>query len=234
MDRQQSTSSNGSFGTPVGNRRRQGDFVRLATSGKYTVTPTETVGDFYVHFEGPKDTPYEGGHWQIHVLLPDAYPLKSPSIGFANPIFHPNVEERSGSVCLDVINQTWTPMYDLINVFDIFLPQLLRYPNSADPLNAAAATMQLESLTKYGQYIRAHIAQHATYERAMRVVAHLRDPDEVTPDKQPALPEVSPATTFTSRGLSDSPPSSLGDGDVGQPSLGDDDEDDEVPAEIDI
>jgi len=25
----------------------------------------------------------------------------------------------SGSVCLDVINQTWTPMYELVNIFEV-------------------------------------------------------------------------------------------------------------------
>lgn len=67
--------------------------------------------EFYVRFKGPEESmyhelilhldcpiltcaaPFTGGHWKIHVELPDQYPYKSPSIGFVNRIFHPNIDE---------------------------------------------------------------------------------------------------------------------------------------------
>lgn len=61
---------------------------------------------------------------------------------------------RSGSVCLDVINQTWSPMYDMINIFEVFLPQLLRYPNPSDPLNGEAAAMLMREPKSYEAKVR--------------------------------------------------------------------------------
>lgn len=92
---------------------------------------------------------------------------------------------RSGSVCLDVINQTWSPMFgtkihssyiwhnsrmflcfnvnlwinwwyvsDLVNVFEVFLPQLLLYPNPSDPLNGEAAALMMRDRTSYEQRVK--------------------------------------------------------------------------------
>eukprot|EP00200_Dunaliella_tertiolecta_P005626 CAMPEP_0202350990 /NCGR_PEP_ID=MMETSP1126-20121109/7829_1 /ASSEMBLY_ACC=CAM_ASM_000457 /TAXON_ID=3047 /ORGANISM="Dunaliella tertiolecta, Strain CCMP1320" /LENGTH=182 /DNA_ID=CAMNT_0048943047 /DNA_START=112 /DNA_END=660 /DNA_ORIENTATION=+ len=124
----------------------------------------ENMSEFYVSFKGPKDSPYEGGEWKVHVELPEAYPYKSPSIGFVNRIFHPNVDETGGSVCLDVINQTWSPMFDLINVFEVFLPQLLLYPNPADPLNGEAAALLMREPQLYNQKVKDYVQRFARPE----------------------------------------------------------------------
>lgn len=61
---------------------------------------------------------------------------------------------RSGSVCLDVINQTWSPMYDMINIFEVFIPQLLRYPNPTDPLNGEAAALLMREPKSYDAKVK--------------------------------------------------------------------------------
>ncbi|EXX79119.1 E2 ubiquitin-conjugating protein UBC8 [Rhizophagus irregularis DAOM 197198w] len=110
--------------------------------------------------------PFAGGVWKVHVELPDQYPYKSPSIGFMNKIFHPNIDELSGSVCLDVINQTWSPMFDMINIFEVFLPQLLRYPNPTDPLNGEAAALLMREPQAYENKVKEYVSRFATKEAA--------------------------------------------------------------------
>ena len=123
----------------IQNKRKEKDVLKLLTSEYKVDVKNDNMSEFTVVLKGPPDSPYEKGVWMIIVRLPPEYPFKSPSIGFLNKIYHPNIDERSGTVCLDVINQTWSPMYELKNVFDVFLPQLLLYPNPKDPLNGDAA-----------------------------------------------------------------------------------------------
>lgn len=72
---------------------------------------------------------------------------------------------RSGSVCLDVINQTWSPMFDMINIFEVFLPQLLRYPNPSDPLNGEAAALLMRDPTSYDAKVKGTLSA-ALYDDA--------------------------------------------------------------------
>lgn len=97
-----------------------------------------------------------------------------------NKIFHPNIDELSGSVCLDVINQTWSPLFDLINIFEVFLPQLLRYPNPTDPLNGEAAALLMREASAYENKVKEYVAKYATKEAADAANGGESDDDEMS------------------------------------------------------
>ena len=123
---------------------------------------TQNPSEFFItNFKGPKESLYEGGNWKLHIQLPENYPYKSPSIGFVNRIYHPNVDEKSGTICLDVINQTWSPLFELKNIFEEFLPQLLLYPNPNDPLNHDAAELLLHNKKKYEEKVKKYVKLYA-------------------------------------------------------------------------
>ncbi|XP_031092904.1 ubiquitin-conjugating enzyme E2-23 kDa-like [Ipomoea triloba] len=146
------------------NKRRDTDLLKLMMSDFQVEMINDSLHEFFVHFHGPSDSLYQGGVWKIRVGLPDAYPYVSPSIAFVNKIYHPNVDERSGSVCLDVIKQAWSPMYDLVNVFEVFLPQLLLYPNPSDPLNREAGALMMEDSDAYEQTVKEYCQAYAKAE----------------------------------------------------------------------
>jgi len=168
------------------NRRMQTDVMKLCMSdSEFDVQlVNDSMYEFYVRFRGPEETPFAGGVWRVHVELPEQYPFKSPSIGFMNKIFHPNIDELSGSVCLDVINQTWSPMFDMVNIFETFLPQLLRYPNPSDPLNGEAANMLMREPKAYEEKVRYYVQKYAT--KALAESARLRSTKNVDPSTSSA------------------------------------------------
>ena len=145
-------------------KRRDMDIMKLAMHDFNVKICADDAYDLVVDFHGPKNTLYEGGLWKVKIVLPMEYPFKSPSIGFENTIFHPNIDEASGSVCLDVLNQTWSPLYDLVNIFEMFLPQLLTYPNPSDPLNPKAASLMHQNLKLYEETVRLYVQNYAKNE----------------------------------------------------------------------
>ncbi|KAI1434063.1 ubiquitin-conjugating enzyme [Xylaria sp. CBS 124048] len=158
-------------------RRIETDVMKLMSDYEVTLV---NDNKFYVRFKGPAETPFENGIWKIHVELPDQYPYKSPSIGFVNRIFHPNIDELSGSVCLDVINQTWSPMYDMINIFEVFLPQLLRYPNPSDPLNGEAAALMMRDNKLYESRVKDYVQKYASKDPSNEEQSENDDGDDMS------------------------------------------------------
>ena len=145
------------------NKRKEIDKRKIVLAGfEIEESHNKNPSEFFItNFKGPKESLYEGGNWKLHIQLPENYPYKSPSIGFVNRIYHPNVDEKSGTICLDVINQTWMPTFELKNIFEEFLPQLLLYPNPKDPLNHDAAELLLHHKKKYEEKVKRYVKLYA-------------------------------------------------------------------------
>lgn len=130
-------------------KRKHGDIKKLIESGVRIVLDDEEEDTVYVNIKGPKDTPYDGGNYWMRMVITKDYPFKSPSVIFLTPIFHPNIEYESGSICLDAINEQWTPVFNFERIFTIMIPQLLTYPNPDDPFHVYASELLLKDSEKY-------------------------------------------------------------------------------------
>ncbi|KAL9077129.1 MAG: hypothetical protein Q9161_000395, partial [Pseudevernia consocians] len=65
---------------------------------------------------GPTGTPYSQGLWRLSLKIPATYPNAPPKATFRTRIWHPNVEENTGSVCVDTLKKDWQPKLTLRDV----------------------------------------------------------------------------------------------------------------------
>jgi len=69
-------------------------------------------------------------------------------------------------------------MFDMINIFESFLPQLLRYPNPSDPLNGEAAALLMREPKSYESKVRDYVKRYASKEAAAAAAAEEEEEDD--------------------------------------------------------
>ena len=88
--------------------------------------------------DGPEDTEFAGGIFRLQLVFPPKYPHKPPEVKFlSNNIYHPNVYS-SGKICLDILQNQWSPMFTAEKVL-LSIISLLTDPNPDSPANVVAA-----------------------------------------------------------------------------------------------
>jgi len=73
---------------------------------------------------GPQSTPYAQGLWKLHLKIPEDYPKNPPKAAFKTRIWHPNVDDVSGSVCVDTLKRDWDTKLTLRDVLIVRQPSL--------------------------------------------------------------------------------------------------------------
>ncbi|TVY86409.1 Ubiquitin-conjugating enzyme E2, partial [Lachnellula willkommii] len=71
-------------------------------------------------------------------------------------------------------------MFDMINIFEVFLPQLLRYPNPTDPLNGEAAALLMREPKAYEAKVKEYVIKYASKDAADEAGAESDDDDDMS------------------------------------------------------
>ncbi|KAI9924807.1 hypothetical protein ASPWEDRAFT_155192 [Aspergillus wentii DTO 134E9] len=131
---------------------------------------------------GPQGTPYSQGLWRLHLKMPEDYPKSPPKASFKTRIWHPNVEESTGAVCVDTLKRDWKPTLTLKDVL-ITISCLLIYPNPDSALNSTAGAMLQEDYGAFSRQAKLMTSIHALVPAELKTAvmeAKLRGEDAGT------------------------------------------------------
>ncbi|KAL5356916.1 hypothetical protein BJX96DRAFT_162745 [Aspergillus floccosus] len=92
--------------------------------------------------------------------MPDDYPKSPPKATFKTRIWHPNVEESTGAVCVDTLKRDWKATLTLKDVL-ITVSCLLIYPNPDSALNSTAGALLQENYEAFARQAKLMTSIHA-------------------------------------------------------------------------
>jgi ubiquitin-conjugating enzyme E2 T len=113
---------------------------------------------------GPEGTPFEGGTWNLTVVVPDRYPFEPPKVQFETPIYHPNIDS-GGRICLDTLKMppkgSWRPSVNLSTLLTT-IRLLMATPNADDGLMPDITNLYKTNPKKFAERARQLTLLHAT------------------------------------------------------------------------
>ncbi|GBM53827.1 Ubiquitin-conjugating enzyme E2 [Araneus ventricosus] len=121
------------------------------------------VGNDLFHWQaiimGPKNSPYEGGVFDLDIRFPKTYPLKPPRVRFTTKVYHPNIDDR-GAICLDILESKWSPALTVPKLL-LSICSLLTDPYTYNSLVPELARLYKNHREKYNDVVRKWTKKYA-------------------------------------------------------------------------
>jgi len=145
--------------------RQLKDLMTTPAEGIRVKVNEENITDVIAELDGPTDTPFEGGMFKMRLSLPADYPNNPPKGFFVTKIFHPNIRQPSGEICVNTLKRDWQPTHGLRHILMVIRCLLIEpFPESA--LNEEAGKLLLEDYDEYFRRAKMYTSIHAKPEVA--------------------------------------------------------------------
>ena len=132
--------------------RQLKDLTQSPAEGIRVRVNEENVTDILAELDGPTDMP-----------LPADYPNNPPKGFFTTKIFHPNIRQPSGEICVNTLKRDWQPTHGLRHILMVIRCLLIEpFPESA--LNEEAGKLLLEDYDEYFRRAKMYTSIHAKPE----------------------------------------------------------------------
>ncbi|EUC47512.1 hypothetical protein COCMIDRAFT_35039 [Bipolaris oryzae ATCC 44560] len=190
-------------------RRLAADHGSLHTAGlppNYLFAPeSDDAADLTsldILLAGPVGTPYAGGVWRLHLDIPPTYPAAPPTAQFRTRLWHPNIDEATGAVCVETLKRDWSSTLKLRDVL-VTISCLLIQPNPASALNEAAGKLAVEDWDGYCRRAKLMTEIHAAIPSSIAKEvreAQMRGEERTTESEPQSEPQPQPTAKLHSKG----------------------------------
>ena len=107
---------------------------------------------------GPKNTPYEGGLFNIVADFPDNYPEQGPKMRFTNKMYHCNID-TNGYICISTLS-SWKKDSNMSEVLPIiFALFFMQNPDSA--FDSQKANLYKQNRAEFDKNAREYTKKYA-------------------------------------------------------------------------
>lgn len=100
--------------------------------------------------KGPEGSPYEGGAFEVDIVIPRQYPFEPPKMKFLTKVWHPNISSQTGAICLDILKDNWSPALTIKTAL-LSLQALMCSAEPGDPQDAEVAKMYMGNRDEFNR-----------------------------------------------------------------------------------
>jgi ubiquitin-protein ligase len=157
-------------------KRVQKEAKEMATDPPPGCSSTIVDDDLFhwrAKISGPEGSPYAGGVFELDIRLPSNYPFAAPKVVFITKVcrmqkyvcvcfvlctfasnflkckvYHPNVSQSTGAICLDILKEEWTPALSISKVL-LSIQSFLLEPNKDFHLEPTVGAMFVNSPAEF-------------------------------------------------------------------------------------